>query len=208
MPTIDISLPLHTGIPGFPAEPAFALFPIKRIADGENDNVSAISMSLHSGTHLDMPWHFLEAGAKSEMLDLRLLNGPAQVVEVVDPVSVKLEHLRTLDLNSTERLVIRTRNSQLYEKPTFTTDFVYIEPEAAQFIAESGVKLLGFDYLSIEKYGDKQAPAHKALLSVGTLILEGLNLSEVAAGDYVLRCLPLRIVGAEALPARALLDSL
>jgi arylformamidase len=205
MDLIDISVALTSTMPVYPGEPGPELRPLKRLASGESSNLSALSMSLHNGTHLDAPWHKLESGARSDVLDPMTLCGPAAVILVDDPVSIRRDHLEHL-APAPERLLIRTRNSRLYSFGRFIDNYVYIHPSAAEWAVENRLRLIGIDYLSVEKFKEPGSPTHRALLGGGVTILEGIDLSGVSAGEYTLWCLPLKLPGADGVPARAALQ--
>jgi arylformamidase len=152
---------------------------------------------------VDAPDHFLENGAGAESLPLEALIGQADVVDATSAtVALDLITLRNLELlpPEAERILFKTRNSQLWSRDEFTRDFVRLDGEAASFLVERGVKLLGIDYLSI---GD--AEAHRILLGAGVVCVEGLDLRGIEPGSYELICLPLKLVGSDGAPARAVL---
>jgi arylformamidase len=170
---------------------------------GDPVNVSELDMGAHSGTHVDAPDHFLAAGAGAEALPLEALIGPADVVDATAAVTaLDLLTVRDLELPSrgSERILFKTRNSQLWNRDEFSRDFVRLDGEAAAYLVERGVKLLGIDYLSI---GD--AEAHRVLLGAGVVCVEGLDLRGIEPGSYELVCLPLKLVGSDGAPARAVL---
>jgi len=176
---------------------------VESIAAGDPANVSELDLGAHSATHVDAPVHFLADGAGTETLSLEVLIGPAKVVDATAATSaLDLATVRELELppRGSERILFKTRNSQLWNRGEFTRDFVRLDGEAAAFLLERGVKLLGIDYLSI---GD--AAAHRTLLSAGVVCVEGLDLREIEPGSYELICLPLKLVGADGAPARAVL---
>jgi arylformamidase len=173
------------------------------IEEGDTVNVSELDMGAHTGTHVDAPDHFLADGAGAETLSLDALIGPAEVVDAaVAAVALDLVTLRDLELppRGTKRILFKTRNSQLWSRDDFTHDFVRLDGEAAAYLVERGVRLLGIDYLSI---GD--AEAHRTLLSAGVVCVEGLDLRGIEPGSYELVCLPLKLVGSDGAPARAVL---
>ena len=202
MPLIDVSVTVRPGMPVYPENPGPTIVPVQRIADGAEANVGRLDAGLHTGTHVDAARHFLEGGAGAEALPLDVLVGPALVVEATAVPDV-------LDANAiegllipagTERVLFRTRNSELWERGGFAGDFVDLDESGARLVVARGVRLVGLDYLSI---GD--AAAHRALLGGGVVVLEGLDLSQVTAGEYELLCLPLKIEGADGAPARVAL---
>jgi arylformamidase len=201
---IDVTIPLTAQIPVFPGESGPVLSPVARIADGEAYNVSAISLGLHTGTHVDAPRHFIEGGAGVEALAFDSLCGPARVVRIDDPVSIRAEHVD--QLGPVDRVLFQTRNGALWERPDFQESFVYLALDAAQLLIQRGVQLVGIDYLSMEAFDTKDYAVHHALLDAGVVIVEGLDLRRVTPGDYTLWCLPLKVVGADGAPCRAVLE--
>jgi arylformamidase len=164
-----------------------------------------MTLGTHAGTHVDAPFHFIEGGATVDQLALEILIGKVRVVDLVGKDSVERADLEALDLREDLRVLIKTRNSGLLRQKSFQEDYVWLSADAATYLAQVGIKLVGFDYLSIEKLGSRDYAAHKALLEAGVVIVEGLDLSEVEPGEYDMVCLPLRIAGADGSPARVVL---
>ena len=167
-----------------------------------------LNFGAHTGTHVDAPAHFIEGAAKIESLPLEVLIGEAQVIEVPDDVQVIDKEFVTAQCSpAIPRVLFKTRNSAFWSEPEFHTDFAYLDLEAAQSLVEQGIKLVGIDYLSIEKFGSPKHETHLALLSHDVVILEGLNLTDVPAGNYELICLPLRLRSSkgDGAPARVVL---
>lgn len=204
MTFIDVSVPLSAAVPTYPGNPQFELTPVKRLAAGDSANVSRLFLGTHTGTHIDAPRHFFDAGVGVDALPLELLIGPAQVVEVGGR-AIEPEGLRHVDLSGTVRLLLKTRNSALWQSPEFSREYAFLTERAARHLVAQGVKVVGIDYLSVEEFRKPGAPAHHVLLGNGVIIIEGLNLSQVEPGVYEMICLPLRIVGGDGAPARVVL---
>lgn len=214
---IDISLPLQQGLPTWPGSIGFQLAPIHRQDAGDVANVSRLDCDVHTGTHIDAPWHFVPNGATVEDLALTTLVGPALVLHLPDCDAIDAALLDSLALPAgTERLLFRTRNSDGWaadlatpagQQAPFRANYVALTADAAQWIVAHGVRLVGVDYLSVQRYHDSPA-THEILLQASVIILEGLNLAQASAGHYELVCLPLLLVGAEGAPARAILRPL
>jgi len=204
----DITLTIRPSMPVWPGDPKVILDRISKIEEGANANVSKISMSVHTGTHMDAPFHFLKEGKSIDALPLEILIGPAQVVQVPDSVeTITAGVLEKAAIGEgVERLLIKTRNSAYWTNPdhAFHTDFLAVEADGAAYLVKRGVKLVGIDYLSIAPY-KKSRPTHETLLKAGMVILEGVDLSAVPAGFYQLICLPLKLGGSDGSPARAVL---
>lgn len=209
MRTYDVTIPIHQQMPVWPGDPKIQMQRISKIEEGASANVTQISMTVHAGTHIDAPYHFLGGEAATvEQLALNLLTGRAYVLHLPDEVSlITADILQKSEIPPrTRRILFRTRNSHLWEKNQneFQTDFVALSPDGAQFLIDRGVKLVGIDYLSIAPYKDG-VPTHTLLLEAGVVIVEGLDLSQVAQGRYSLYCLPLKLTGVDGAPARAIL---
>jgi arylformamidase len=202
---IDVTAPLSPHLPTFPGDPPFQMDSIYRIADGQPYNVTRLSLSTHSGTHVDAPYHFLADGATVDQLPLEILMGKARVVELSVLDRIERDDLEALDLRDDIRVLIKTRMSGQLRNSAFQEDFVYLTPDAARYLVQAGIKLVGIDYLSIEKFQSKEYASHHALLGAGVVVIEGLDLSEAEPGEYDMTCLPLRIAGADGAPARVVL---
>jgi arylformamidase len=202
---LDVSVPLAAATPTYPGNPEFELQPVKRVAEGASSNVSRLVMGTHTGTHVDAPRHFFDDGPGSDALALDLLIGRVRVVDLPRRGGISAEDLEAAGLREDLRVLFRTPNSALWNGAEFRQDYTHLTEGGARYLVDQGVKLVGIDYLSVEQFKKPGAPAHRALLSHGVVIIEGLNLSEVEAGMYELYCLPLRIAGADGAPARVVL---
>lgn len=204
----DITLTIKPSMPVWPGDPKVTLERVSKIEEGANANVSKISMSVHTGTHMDAPVHFLQGGKSIDTLPLEILIGPVQVIQLPDSVetinAAVLEQAGIAQV--TERLLIKSRNSAYWANPddSFKTGFLAVEADGAAYLVQRGVKLVGIDYLSIAPY-KRSRPTHEVLLKAGMVILEGADLSAVPAGFYQLICLPLKLGGSDGSPARAVL---
>lgn len=211
MKIYDVTVPVSSQTPIFPGDPAIELDLCKSIARGDAANVSQICLGMHTATHVDAPNHFIEGAARVHEIPLESLVGRCRVIEVAGEVeAVGPEHLT--DLQGAERVLFKTRNSAFWSAPEdgFRTDFTYISPAAARVLADHGIKLVGIDYLSVEQFGSEDFATHLTLLEKGVVIIEGLDLREVPAGDYEITCLPLKYIGAggDGAPARTILRPL
>jgi arylformamidase len=163
-------------------------------------------MGAHTGTHVDATNHFIDDTGGVDEIPLDILIGPATVIDLTGVEAVSAGALAGVNLDETERLLFKTANSRFRSDEGFRKDSVHLTGDAAEYLVEAGVKLVGIDYLSIEKFGASPATAHLALLGAGVVILEGIDLSEVEAGEYGLICLPLPISGCDGSPCRAVLE--
>lgn len=204
----DISLAVSGALPVWPGDPSMTLHKVAAMDDGESANISSLTMGVHCGTHVDAPHHFLNEGRTVEQLPLEILTGPCYVAWLPDKVSsIDAQVLQDITLpEDTTRVLFRTSNSRLWAKNEreFNPEFVAINAAGASWLVRRGIKLVGVDYLSVAPF-DEPAPTHRILLEAGVVLLEGLDLSAVPAGAYDLYCLPLKIIGAEGAPARAIL---
>ena len=208
MKIVDISVPVSAGLPVWPGDPQIEIQRYRLISDGSNSNDSRLSCSVHSGTHVDAPAHFIENGASVEQLPLEILMGPVTVVELLEADIITPELLETQALApDTRRLLIKTKNSALWANPghPFNPDFVALNSESARWIVTQGIGLIGIDYLSIQMFKDAEPLTHRILLEAGIIIVEGLDLRKAAPGEYQLCCLPIKLAGCEGAPARAVL---
>ena len=178
MEIIDISLTVRSGMVVWPGDPQVKLERVSKIEDGAHANVSSLQMSVHTGTHLDAPFHFV-AGAKTiETLPLDVLIGPVQVVQLADDVDlITAEVIRDAGIaTGTTRVLFKTRNSAYWLKSvqTFEENFVAVSPDGAQALVSMGIRLVGIDYLSIAPFNDG-VPTHQVLLRNEMVVLEGVN---------------------------------
>jgi len=211
MKIYDVTVPVSENVPIYEGDPRVKIDSVRRIAGGDNANVSHLCLGAHTGTHVDAPNHFIDGTRRVEDLDIEKLIGSCRVIEVADSVmAIEPEHL--VDLDGAERVLFKTRNSAFWNKPEngFRTDFTFISPDTARALANSGVKLVGIDYLSVEQFGSSDFATHIILLEKEIVILEGLDLRAVPAGEYELICLPLKYTGGDGdgAPARTILRSL
>jgi arylformamidase len=210
MPTIiDISLSIGPDLIVWPGNPPPSVIPTSRIAQGGGSNVSEIRLGSHTGTHIDPPFHFLDEGATAEQLPLDRLVGTTDVLDLTSVArSIGPDDLAAAGLKpGARRVLFKTRNSLLWREQLaeFPTDYVSLSPDGARWLVDHGIWLVGTDFLSIEAYGAAGHPTHHVLLRAGVVIVEGLDLSGVEAGEYTLVCLPLKVVGGDGSPARAIL---
>lgn len=208
MKIYDVTVAVSSGVPIYDGDPPVTIESVRRIADGDNANVSNLCFGAHTGTHIDAPNHFIDGTRRIEDLDVEKLVGPCRVIEMYDSV-MAITHEHVAGLGGVERIVFKTRNSEFWNEPEkgFRKDFTYIEPAAARVLADAGVKLVGIDYLSVERFGSTDFATHITLLEKEVVILEGLDLRGVPEGDYELISLPLKYVGGtgDGAPARTIL---
>jgi arylformamidase len=204
----DISLPISPVMPVWPGDPSIRIQQISSLVDGGELNISRLEMGTHTLTHVDAPRHIKEGGLAVDRLPLDVLIGPAVVVEPrYEGNLITATDLGELGIRGTERLLIKTRNSDLwmggpYE---FEADYVSLSRDAGPWLLSKGIKLVGIDYLSVDPFDSEELEVHRTLLENGVVVLEGLNLSQVPEGRYQLICLPLRVQDGDGAPARVVL---
>lgn len=208
MTIYDITLTISPALPTWPGDPGIELVQFESMDRGAHANVTKISTSVHMGTHVDAPHHFLNDGRTVESLPLDVLTGPCYVVQLPDGVdAITAEVLSRSEVSSEmKRVLFGTSNSHFWAKgeTKFQEEFVAITEDGAEWLVEHGIQLVGVDYLSVAPFQESE-PTHKILLGAGVVIVEGLNLSNVMRGFYDLYCLPLKIAGSDGAPARAIL---
>ncbi len=201
----DISPRLGPRTLAWPTDPPVVFEPFKSLAAGGSSNVTKLTLGTHAGSHVDAPRHFFDDGRSVDELPLDVLIGKVSVLEVpgdiIDQSAVAAAGFRS----GTERVLFKTRNSELWSEAAFRRDFIGIAAPAADFLVRAGIKLVGIDYLSIEAEHGGGAPAHELFLDNGVVILESIDLSAVPAGEYEIFCLPLRLAGLDGAPARVVL---
>jgi arylformamidase len=209
----DISVPISAATPTYPGDPGIEITEWAALSRNDAANVSLLHFGAHTATHVDAPAHFIEGASKVETMPLDALLGPARVIQIPNDVdAITPDYLPAQLMKGVERVLFKTRNSAFWSDTTtgFRRDFTFIAPESARVLASLGVRLVGIDYLSVEKFQSERHETHGILLSNGIVIIEGLDLREVSAGDYELLCLPLKIAGGagDGAPARAVLRTL
>jgi arylformamidase len=211
MKIYDITVPISASTPIYKTDPGIEFGQHRAIANGDSANVSKIALGVHTATHVDAANHFIDGAPRVHEMDPHKLVGPCRVIEVPEDVlAIEPEHVG--DISGVERVLFKTRNSGFWSTPElgFRSDYAFLTPATAQLLADNGIVLVGIDYLSIEKSGSPGHPVHITLLEKDTVILEGVDLREVPAGDYEVMCLPLKYDGAtgDGAPARTFLRTM
>lgn len=207
MKTYDISIPITPDMPVWPGDPSVGMQRASKIEDGDNANVTHLSLSAHTGTHVDAPYHFLPDGDTLDAIPLKIMTGRVYVLYLPDVDLITADVLKQAEIpQRTRRVLFKTRNSDIWARgeKDFQTDFVAVSPDGAQYLVERGIKMVGIDYLSIAPFKQSR-PTHEILLKSGVFILEGINLAAVVPGRYTIYCLPLNLQGVDGAPARAIL---
>ncbi len=204
----DVSLPYTAGLTKWPTATRAVISKTKDMSKGARNNNSRIEAGVHHGTHIDAPLHFIADGKSIESLPPEILIGKVTVIELPDAEMITASVLEAASLpTDCERLLFKTRNSDLWNdmEHEFALDYVAVTPDGAVSLVDRGVRLVGVDYLSVEEYDLEGNGTHLALLGAGVVIVEGLDLRGVEAGEYEMACLPIKIAGSDGAPARVVL---
>jgi arylformamidase len=208
----DISVPLKQGMNYLPLDPvAPKIYRFSDVELGAKVTMSMLEIISHTGTHIDAPRHFIPGGSTVSDMPLDATIGPARVIEIKDPETIKVEELKKHKIRKGERILCKTRNSPIvYESPKFVEDYVYLDADAAAYLAEKKIVLFGLDCITIGNYRNEESvmKTHRSLLEAGIYILEDCALANVPPGEYELLCLPLLMYKGDAGPCRAILRPL
>ena len=208
MRIFDITLPVSNALPIWPGDPAVNFQRVADVNAGDVCTLSRLDSGSHLGTHLDAPRHFIRGGRAVDQLELDTLIGPCVVADVADADVIDAARLDALDLPADAvRVLFHTRNSAIWaadDSGTFRTDYVGIDPSGAAWLVGRGLRLVGIDYMSIAPFADTIRP-HQILLGAGVIVVENLNLADIAPGAYQLICLPLKLRDGDGAPVRAIL---
>src|SRR4051812_15265454 len=204
----DVTVPITNSMPVWPSDPPVQLTPQSHKSRDNSHTVrlTKIEMGSHTGTHIDAPWHFVPNGRRLNEIPIETLVGPATVISINNPISIARADIENLSLQGIERILFKTENSRHWSETRFYENFVYLEPEAARVLVDHGMKLVGIDYLSIDKFRSEKHPSHFVLLERDVVIVEGLNLSKVNPGPYRMTALPLHLQDADGAPTRVILE--
>ncbi len=205
----DVTVPISNSMPVWPGDPAIQLSAQSHVSRDKTHTVrlTAIQMGSHTGTHIDAPFHMIDGGKRLNEFPLETFTGGVRVFEIPSARSIRRADVQGLDWSGVERVLFKTENSKHWSDRKFYEEFAYLEPDAAEFIAQQGVRLVGIDYLSIDKFKSESHPSHFVLLKRNILVLEGLNLNAVTPGNYTLVALPLNLSDADGAPTRVILTA-
>ncbi len=207
MPLYDATLVIHEGMLTFPGDPPFSIETVFDCRKGDPFNLALMKVGTHLGTHVDPPAHYVEGGATVDEIPLEVMVGPGVILDMQGRQSVDRQALEESWIGDYPRILLKTDNSPKLLESGFRTDYVSLTEDGARFLVTKGVKLVGIDYLSIEKYMHPGAPVHHILISAGILIVEGLSLSDAPPGPCRIYCLPMKIKGGDGAPARVLIET-
>ena len=202
---IDISRRIYPGMTVWPGDRGVAINQESQIDQGAVCNVTSIHMGMHTGTHVDAPYHFINDGKDLGSLDLLKFIGMVKVFELKVEKCITRQMVEALPIDKGDAVFFKTSNSRSIETQLFSEDYIYLDAEAAAYLVEKGIRTIGVDALSIDAFDTAEYLAHKLFLSKEIGIIEGLNLKDVKQGTYFFSCLPLNIPGVDGSPARAVL---
>jgi arylformamidase len=207
MKVYDCSVTLREGMAIYPGDPGYEREIVSSVEQGDSATNSVLHMGVHTGTHVDGLAHMMRNAPSVDQVPLDTLVGPARVVQVDTDEAITAEDLRTRDWSGVERVLFKTPNSgKLEQLDEFVEDFIHLDGSAGRFLADLGtIRLVAVDYLSVDKLHSGNHPAHTALMDQRITIVEGVDLSEVPPGDYLVVCGALKIQGGDGAPARVLL---
>lgn len=206
MKVYDVSIPLRADMPTYDGEPGPVLDFRSLLSRGDSMTISALSLGSHTGTHVDAPAHFVNGAPGIDSIPVDALVGPAYVAEFAGDTHITAADLDSMAIPSDcQRLLLKTRNGRFWDDDSFHQDFIALALDAAKALVERDIRLVGIDYLSIERFHADPHAVHETLLGKGIVIVEGLDLRRIAPGPYLLVCAPLNVVGAEGAPARVFL---
>lgn len=204
---IDISFPYYEGMTIYPNNPQYVCQKVSDMQNGDSCNVSRITLGTHTGTHIDAPAHFVQDGMTIDRLPLERINGKVKVLRINEEVITK-ECLEKYEIERDDILIFRTSNSDVFEGTRVLDAYVTLDYEGAQYLVDKKVRMIGIDYMTIERPGDLREPeksVHTIILGNGIPVLETLDLRDVEEGEYTLMCLPLKLQGSDGSPVRAVL---
>lgn len=203
---IDITRGISNALPVWPGDTGVRIERTAQIAQGASVNVSAFSMSTHTGTHVDAPWHYDNHGLRLDTVPLETWVGPCVVVDARSTARLEPALLDGVNLDGVSKVLFRTGQPDIWT--AFPTVWAVVDPSLPPFLAAHGVTLIGTDAPSADWLESKDLPGHQALARANVCILESLALERVQPGRYRLVCLPMHLLDADGAPARVILEAL
>ena len=201
----DLSASISEELVTFPGDPQYKTENISSLEKGSQFHLSEIHLGNHTGTHIDFPSHVIKGGKTSNDFPIESLISHGLIIEVPsNESSITKDFIKKQPILANDFVFLKTSNSKLSKNAKFTKNYVYIEPEAAVELLKKGVKIVGIDYISVDKYESEDLPVHKSLLSNDVLIVEGLELNDVPIGRCEIYIMPMKINKMDGLPARVI----
>ena len=199
----DLTAKIASNLVTFPGDPQYATENICSLANGQKFHLCHMHLGNHTGTHIDYPSHTIAKGKTSSDFPLEYLMGPGVIIKVPpEKTSITKEFVSNQSFVKNDIVFFKTENSKKSKHAPFSAQYVYIEPDAAEELFQKGVKVVGIDYISVDRYEDENLSTHNTLLSKDVLIVEGLDLSQIPEGRYEMFIAPLNIPEMDGLPAR------
>jgi arylformamidase len=201
----DITVNISENLATFPGDPCYQAEQVNSLEEGSHFHLNKLFLGNHTGTHIDFPSHVIKDGKTSSDFPIENLIGSGLIIEVPEEASSVTKHfIRNLPILKNDFVFFKTANSKISKHALFTEKYVYIEPDAAEELLMKGVKIVGIDYISVDKYESEDLPVHKCLLSNDVLIVEGLELNNVPVGRCKIYIMPMKINDMDGLPARVI----
>lgn len=199
----DLTAEISSELVAFPGDPRFYSEVVSALEHGQKFKLCHMQLGNHTGTHIDFPAHTVAGGKTSSDFPLEYLTGPGIIIKVpAEEMSITRAFVSSQPIMASDIVFFKTANSQKSKQEPFTEQYVYIEPDAAEELLQKGVKIVGIDYISVDKYEDEDLSAHNKLLTKEILIVEGLELKAIPEGRYDIFIVPLHIPLMDGLPAR------
>lgn len=203
---IDISQPLHKKTAHWPGDTPFSYETIYRKKDTGSVNIGKMTMSLHSGTHIDAPFHFLDDGDTVTELDVNRCIGPCLLIDVSNRDEMGVEVIQQQDYTGVDKVLFKT--AAWKDRTVFPAKIPVLSLEAIDYLHDKGITLIGVDLPSVDHIDSKELPRHHRIHQYGMYILENVVLDNVSPGKYELIALPLPIEQADGSPVRAVITPL
>ncbi|WP_131780917.1 cyclase family protein [Legionella gresilensis] len=201
----DLTANISEKLVTFPGDPRYQAEQVSTLEDGSHFHLNKLSLGNHTGTHIDFPAHVIKGGKTSSDFPIETLIGSGLIIEVPDQeISVTKSLIASHSIMKNDFVFFKTANSKISKNSAFTDKYVYIEPDAAEELLGKGVKIVGIDYISVDKYESEDLPVHKSLLLKDVLIVEGLELKNVPVGRCKIYIMPMKINDMDGLPARVI----
>ncbi len=208
---INISYTMFESMAIYPGNPEYSIRRVQSVENGDSATVSEVVFGTHTGTHIDAPSHIIPGGKTIDDIPLEKMNGKARVLDVTGFSDIDPSALSTYDIEADDIILLKTDNSLKWNCDRILDDYVTLTYDGADYLVSKGIKLVGIDYLTVERPRSRREngrSVHRCLLEKEVLICEGLKLRNVQGGEYMFRCLPLSIHGADGCPVRAVLEKL